>query len=460
MVEVLRNRPLLVFSVALVIGLSLREYSWNIVFIPILGFLLRDSRSLITLSVAGLLGLFLSPDVPSKGVERTQYMKSSAYVASVPRLFPDGMSYVLEVQGKRLAVSEDKSVDRSLGDRLLIEGMAKPLREGSESNQLAKGIVGRFEPIRVRVISPGPSLYRSASLIRSSFVAFTQRSMSPESAAILDALCFNIEGGLSEDFSQNLSTTGTIHIISASGLHVMVIAFAVNGLLGLFPIPRSLRLGLLGMLLLFYAAAAGMQPAIIRSVLMAMLSLSAYLWRREADLLSALALSAIVYLVWQPLGIYNLGFQFSFLTVGAFALFGTLRESFSTTAQGFLKDFFADNLRTTGIAYLSTIPILVFYFGSFSLVAIPTNLIIFPAVSFLLIGGLATFGVDLILPGIGQAFAKFLLEPFIGFLQSCVNMFGSLTISSIPSPYFHGYWLVLFYLVAIGLFVKERVRPA
>lgn len=460
MVEVLRNRPILILAIAFIVGLSVVEYRWNLLFVPLLGFLLRDTRSLVAIALGCLGGFLLSPEIPDVGVAKSEYVESPVQIVSVPRLYPDRISYIVEVQGKRLAVNEPLDANRSYGDRLQVKGLIRPLREGTEAYQLAKGIVGRLELFSSDTKSLGPQWYRVAADLRRGFVDFTHRSMPTDRAAVMDALCFNVEGGLSEEFEADLRSTGTIHIISASGLHVLVLAWAIDALLGLLPLPRPLRLLALGLVLALYAAAAGLQPAIIRSVLMSMVALSAYIWRRESDVLSALALSSIAYLLWEPLGVYNLGFQFSFLTVAAFALFGTFKENFPKSAAGFIRENLADTLRTTGIAYVATIPLLAFYFGAVSLVAIPSNLLIVPVVMGLVVVGMACFGLSYVLPSVAEVIVKALIEPLIAYLQWIIHLFGNLSITSIPGQFFAGYWLVPFYLIFLVLLVRERVRPA
>lgn len=460
MVEVLRNRPILILAIAFIVGLSITEYRWNLLFIPVLGFLLRDTRSLVAVGIGFLSGFLISPEIPDRGVEKSKFVESPGQVVSVPRLYPDRISYILEVQEKRLAVTEPLHANRSYGDRLRVKGLVRPLKEGTEAFQLAKGVVGRLQLFSAEAISLGPQWYRSAADLRRGFVDFTHQHMAADRAAVLDALCFNVEGGLSKEFEDDLRSTGTIHIISASGLHVLVLAWVIDALLGLLPLPRPLRLLILGLVLALYAAAAGLQPAIIRSVLMSMVALTAYIWRRESDLLSALAFSSLAYLLWEPLGIYNLGFQFSFLTVAAFALFGTLEENFPKSAAGFVRENLLDSLRTTGIAYVATIPLLAFYFGAVSLVAIPSNLLIVPVVMALVVAGMASFGLSFFIPGAAEVLIKALIEPLIAYLQWIIHLFGNLNISSVPGQFFGGYWLVPFYMLFLVMLVRERARPA
>jgi competence protein ComEC len=458
MATILRNRPLLIIALGLMVGLTLFEYPWNAMFLlPAIWLLHRNPIKLLCLALALGLGIYLRPPIFTEGVSKTQYVETQARIVSVPRIYPGQISYEIESRGVKYSVTEPDTADRSIGDVIAIRGLVKPLREGTESYKLSHGIVGQFRPIEVRTLSSGPQWLRSAAELRKRFVGFSAKYLPADEARILDALCFNVEGGLDEDLTNALRATGTIHIISASGLHVLVIAVALEFLLNLCPSPRPIRIGLLLIALAVYAGAAGLQPPILRSVVMAAICLTAYLWRREADLLSALSLAAILYLIYDPRGIYDVGFQFSFVTVTAFCLFGSdLKPDYSTASGRFLSEAKVV-LRTSCLAYLATIPLTAFYFGTVSIVAIPANLAVFLSASVLVIMGMAAFAVSPFFPGFAEWVSTWLLSPLVQFVEKTALLFGNLSISSIPTLSFNGYWLALIY-GAFLLRAKEPIR--
>lgn len=459
MAGILRDRPLLQFAFGLILGLSWREYPWNsLLALPLL-MLVGDWRKSIPLILALCGGIAFSPSVPSAGLEKAAYLDSVATVVSVPRLYPDRISYVAEVQGRRVAISEPLISNRSMGDRIKVRGLARPLSEGSERGMLAKGIVARMSPIAAERMEEGPAWYRAASEVRKSFVSFSRSVLPPDQAVLLDALCFNVEGSLDSEFEDDLRRTGTIHIISASGLHALILALAIDAALGLLPIPRPARLAILGVLLVFYAAASGLQPAIVRSVVMSMVALSAYLWRRESDILSGLALSALFYLAWEPLGIYNIGFQFSFVTVAAFALFGKYEDQHYGSAISAIRGTLRAAVQTTAIAYVATLPLLALHFGAISLISIPANVVVVPAAMSLVAVGMGSFAVYGVLPGLSEIVAAGFVAPLLSFLETTIRYFGNLSIVPIPGGIFSGYWLLPVYGLML-LWVRERVRPA
>jgi competence protein ComEC len=276
---------------------------------------------------------------------------------------------------------------------------------------------------------------------------------------MLDALCFNVDGGLEAGFEDSLRRSGTIHIVSASGLHTLVLAWIIDAVLGILPIPRPYRLTILAVLLSFYAAAAGLQPAIVRSVVMSMIALSAYLWQREADLLSGLALSSVLYLAWDPLGIYNIGFQFSFLTVGAFAIFGKFEEERLKSAGQAIRSVALGTVKTTTIAYVATLPLLSFYFGAISLVSVFANIAIVPAAITLVAVGMGAFMIYGVLPGLSEIAANGIISPLLTYLEAGVTYFGNLSVASINWGMNSGYWVVAIYVLML-IWARERVRPS
>lgn len=457
--EVLRNRPLLTLVAGFLVGLTLREYLWNAILLVPLIALVKAPRSCLILCVGFLIGALLSPTIPKQGIQSTRYVESKAKIVSVPRVYPNRIAYEIETQGHRLSVTDAREADRSLGDQLQVAGLAKPLREGSEAYLLGKGIVGRFDPVRIEVVSQGPSWCRTALRLREGFIRFSQGTLAPDRAAILDALCFNVEGALSDEQEESLRATGTIHIISASGLHVLILAISIDWMLGFLPIPRPARIFILGLLLTFYAAAAGMQPAIIRSVVMSMVGLIAYWWNREGDLLSSLSLAAFGYLVLDPIGVYNLGFQFSFLTVAAFGLFGAIKDRVPKTALAAIAEQARDAFQTTHVAYWATLPLLLYYFGTVSIIAIPSNLIIVPVVMVLVISGMGAFALSHLWQGFGQILMAGLVDPLCAYLNWVLGLFGNLIKLDFAGGFFSGYWLLLIYFL-FSLVVRERVRPA
>jgi ComEC/Rec2-related protein len=456
MVHQLRNRPLVVLALAMIVGLSIREYPLNGLLL-LLGLPVLDSnRNWIALGLGAIVGIVLSPAVPKSGIESTTYAQGTAEIMSVPRITPNGESAEIELNGFRLTAFFPGRSDLSLGDRLQLTGLAQPLREGTETINLNRRIVGRFKPIHFEVVSPGPSWMRTALNIRRVFVGFTSRTLQPAQAAMVDALCFNVSGGLDDSTMENLRETGVIHIISASGFHVIVIAVALNWLLGLLQIPFGWRVGVVAFVLTFYLAAAGFEPAIFRAVLMSIVFALANQFRREPDILSALAIAAILYLVAVPTGIFEMGFQISFIVVAAIGLF----NHFDMTREGDWLSKIAKKLDgavvTSGLAFLASIPIVFFYFDLVSIVSIPANLMVGMAVAMDVVASLALFGLSFLTPHFAGSAMSWIVGSLTHYIQAVI---GAMPKVILQGGSFSGYWLLIVYGLLLGL-VREHVRAA
>ncbi|MEQ1936586.1 MAG: ComEC/Rec2 family competence protein, partial [Fimbriimonadaceae bacterium] len=292
-----------------------------------------------------------------------QFVNRTMDIVTVPRTGKSGDWCIAEGGGTRLGLFLGQSrTSLSLGDRIHLKGVVRTLREGSEQFWLSKGVIGTMfvgEDNEVVVLNEGSPIFRWGMSWRQSFIEFAQKNLAPRQARLADALCFNLDALLDEDLQENLSRTGTVHIVSASGLHVMIFAVAFQLVLSRLPIPRWAQLILLIFVLLVYAGATGFRPPVLRSVVMVGVMMSAYLVRREGDLLSAAAVAALAQFLLDPRSVYDIGFYLSFLTVCALGLFLPL-----DAPRGW-KEWIGRSAHASFVASLASAPIVALIFGRF-----------------------------------------------------------------------------------------------
>ena len=100
---------------------------------------------------------------------------------------------------------------------------------------------------------------------------------------------------------------------------------------------------------------------------------------------------AAILALMNPLSLaYDIGLQLSFLSVICIISFGKQLTRFF----GFLGAFFDEAMSLTIAATLGTVPITLYYFGTFSLVSPLANLLAAPAIPILMYGGIATLVVS------------------------------------------------------------------
>jgi competence protein ComEC len=116
--------------------------------------------------------------------------------------------------------------------------------------------------------------------------------------------------------------SGTFHIFSISGLHVLVISTALRLVLRLARAPeRASVIVTIGLLWLYVQITGNSSPA-LRAFLMIAFQLSAKLFQLPANPFAALTGSALVTLLVDPLQLFSTGFQMSYAVVAALILMG------------------------------------------------------------------------------------------------------------------------------------------
>ena len=244
-------------------------------------------------------------------------------------------------------------------------------------------------------------------------------------------------------------------LISASGLHVFALALLLKLLLRGLPIPDLIKLTSLSLVLILFAIATGFQPATTRAVVISILVLLPYLFRREPDPISALSLAAIFLLVLNPALVFQVGFQLSTLAaLFALCISSQLRYRFSKESQwGKVKAVIYFSL--TMFALLA--PLQAYYFGTLSLVQWPITLLLFPIAPlqtlFLLMAHATSFISAPVSDGLlfcGNEIGRMVVE--------ALKFVASEGVRGIDVPSFSGYFLLPFY-VAVAVLWKPSLRP-
>ena len=115
--------------------------------------------------------------------------------------------------------------------------------------------------------------------------------------------------------------SGTFHVLAVSGLHVGLVAMFCYVGFSCFRLPRKVLCLLTIAAVLMYACLIGFRPSVFRASLMAILFLFATLIDRDADLFNLLAFAALVLLLLNPLQMWDVGFQLSFIAVTSIVYF-------------------------------------------------------------------------------------------------------------------------------------------
>lgn len=202
-----------------------------------------------------------------------------------------------------------------------------------------------------------------------------------ERAGVVKALLLGVKDDVREDLYQSFSRTGAIHVLAVSGLHVGAVLYVFVLFFKRFKHNRFLQLILQPVLLfviaLFYVLLTGASPSVCRAVLMFGLLLAGRIWFRRAHSINILMVSAIWMLLYDPNLLFNLSFQFSYLSLAGILLF-----------QPFIRLWYIPENKVTAYvwelisvsvaAQILVFPLSVYYFNQFPVYFALTNIIAIP----------------------------------------------------------------------------------
>lgn len=201
----------------------------------------------------------------------------------------------------------------------------------------------------------------------------------PEKSAILKAMVTGDKDDIDSITRELYAQAGIMHILAISGLHISLISFYIFYILENFLKWTKRKCSAVILLcLLFYLFFAGFSPSAIRAVIMISVGLIGNIFYCESDALNNVAIAAICILLVQPLYLWDVGFQLSFIIVTGILLGSDIIKS--STIPYYIKN-------TLGFSFIASVvsfPIMAYHFYFVSVIGILVNIIILPLTSALL----------------------------------------------------------------------------
>lgn len=199
-----------------------------------------------------------------------------------------------------------------------------------------------------------------------------------EDAAIARALLIADQREIPADVRDRYAAAGLVHMLSISGLHVAVIAAAMELL---FQVARlSRRAAIVGAFVTtgLYVAIIGAPAPAVRSAAMLGVAMASRLSQRPSSPWAALALGAFAPLV-QPRTVLDLGYQLSVLGMCGLIAGGAVTRRYLGRMTGW-RAYVSRELVISVVACAATAPLVAYRFGTISLIAPVSNLFAAPLI--------------------------------------------------------------------------------
>lgn len=148
--------------------------------------------------------------------------------------------------------------------------------------------------------------------------------MHKNAAAVVTGILLGNVDGMDTSLLQNVRAGGIAHVFAVSGLHVGVLYGFFAWLLkntGLKNLPVWLRFLLLALVLCFYAGVCGFTSSVLRAVLLCLCLYFTGITEIKIDSLEAVGFAALALLIFNPVALFTVGFQLSFLACLGIILF-------------------------------------------------------------------------------------------------------------------------------------------
>ncbi|MDD5570489.1 MAG: ComEC/Rec2 family competence protein [Bacteroidales bacterium] len=267
---------------------------------------------------------------------------------------------------------------------------------------------------------------------------FKENKIEGKEYAVVSALVAGNTDNLDTETLKAFSDTGTMHILSVSGLHVGIIYYALS--LMLFFLNRKkygniIRVLILISFLWLYAFITGLSPAVLRAAAMLSFVIIGKSLNRDVNIYNTIAASAFLLLIINPFNLADVGFQLSYLAVAGIVFI----EPYINNVFVFknkIADIIWKMISVSIAAQIATFPLGMFYFHQFPNYFLISNLIVIPistVVIYLAIAVIVLSPFQIISFFLAKAMA------FLTFIMNSVIFY----IEHLPFSKFYGIYLSL-----------------
>ncbi len=266
---------------------------------------------------------------------------------------------------------------------------------------------------------------------------------------ICKALLFGDKSLIEENILDLFRKNGTAHVLAISGLHIGLLYGLIYKLL--FLIKKEKRSTVSLLLLFCYIFIIGIPISAMRAGLMLVFSIIALTSERKYDMLNVISLISLVLVFLNPLVIFDISFQLSFIAVLVLAsLYKTFKHKLDTK-----KSLFWHILLLPLVIQLGMLPISIYHFNHFSLLSFIINIptiFIMTIVLYLLVFLVLTMYVFPFLTPV----LSFLINKLISLTNELNEIYASFDILDFDQVSPPLYIVIIFYMFLILLTYKKR----
>lgn len=270
-------------------------------------------------------------------------------------------------------------------------------------------------------------------------------------ASFMAGLLYGYRGGLGS-LNEHFSRTGVTHIVAISGYNITIISMILMKAFSYMLIPRKKAFWLIVFGIICFLIFAGLSASVVRAGIMGIIVLVARQLGRPSRVANVLLLTAVIMTIHSPhILLWDAGFQLSYIsTIGLVYITPKIEKYFMRIPEAFAL---RESVMSTFSAIIATLPLILFQFKRFSIVAPIVNVLILWIIPWIM--SIGFFAV--VLSYIFYPFAILLVWiSYFGmeYIIRVVKLFSALPFAAIDMSF--SVWFMVVGYIALGFFIKQK----
>lgn len=203
-----------------------------------------------------------------------------------------------------------------------------------------------------------------------------ENNMTPDLAGLCYGSLFGDKSFVESETKQAFTGSGLGHMLAVSGLHITLFVGILTFILKKTKMPKYLRFVIVFAFLLLYCHICGYSASCVRASIMSLVVLFGYIVGWPYDSLSSLGLAGSIILLIQPMQLFTLGFQLSFVAILSIVTLSPTLEKLLLKCK--VPKKVAQALAVTLAVNIGMIAVMIAHFEKVYILAILVNLIAIP----------------------------------------------------------------------------------
>jgi len=282
----------------------------------------------------------------------------------------------------------------------------------------------------------------------------------PDALGIAEALLLGKQTLISSDIYQDFADTGAIHVLSVSGLHV---AIFISLFIWLFDKIKTksnhfkfLKVFSLILIVAFYVVLTGMSPSVLRAGFMVSLYILGKNYFQNTNAYNILSISAIILLCYDPYYLFQVSFQFSYLSLISILYFQPMIKKWWLPPSRSLR-FLWDLVNVSLAAQILVFPLTIFYFHKFPMYFMLSGIVAVPLVTILIYLGTLILVFEYFYETINLVLAP-IFNMLLVYLQSAISFLADLPYSKFENLWVGVFVLLLSYICILLMMIWLETR--